>query len=75
MFLNLLILSAILVAFLMAALAVKTIFGEGGSFESMTCHSGEEKNEVSGCAACDIKEIADCSTPNTYKFNKNQKES
>lgn len=59
----------------MAALSVKTIFGEGSSFESMTCHSSEENNEVPGCAACDIKDIADCSTPNTYKINRNQKES
>ena len=75
MFLNLLILSVILVAFLIAALSVKLIFGEGSSFETMTCHSSKGKNEVTGCAACDMKDIADCSTPNTSKINRNQKES
>lgn len=60
------ILSAIIVAFLMAALSLKKIFGVDEGFEYMTCHSSPDNDSVSACAACEIKDLANCDVSDNF---------
>ncbi|NQU80333.1 MAG: hypothetical protein HQ543_02290 [Bacteroidetes bacterium] len=61
MFLKILILSVILVAFTMLALGVKLLFNRDATF---TAHAyameDGELNKGGGCAGCEIKELANC---------------
>jgi hypothetical protein len=67
------ILSAIIVAFVMAALSLKKLFGDDEGFEHMTCHSNPDDNSVSACAACEIKDIANCDiSENSSNKNKSK---
>lgn len=62
MFLRILILSVILVAFTILALGVKLFFNKEPSLSGDGCAAGDrELNKVGGCAACDIQELAHCS--------------
>ena len=62
MFLKILILSIILVAFTMLALGVKLLFNKEASFTDHACAMEDgELNKVGGCAACEIQELANCS--------------
>lgn len=61
MFLKLLILSIILVAFTMLALGVKLLFNRDATFSHHSCAAeDEELNKVGGCLGCEIKELANC---------------
>lgn len=61
MYLKLLILSVILVAFTMLALGVKMLFDKNASFTGHACGLKNEKLDNTGaCASCGIKEIANC---------------
>jgi hypothetical protein len=61
MFLNILILSIILVAFTMLALGVKLLFDKDATFTHHSCAlEDEELNNVGGCLGCQIKDIANC---------------
>jgi hypothetical protein len=61
MYLKILILSVILVAFIMLALGVKLFFDKDAEFTGHSC-AGDDKdlNNVGGCASCEIKELANC---------------
>jgi hypothetical protein len=67
MFLKLLILSVILVAFTMLALGVKLLFDKEPSFTEHACamEDGELNNNGGGCSSCEIKEIANCTENET----------
>lgn len=62
MFLKLLIVSVILVAFVMLALGVKLFFDKNAEFEVHSCSTGDKNNDNGepGCSSCELKEIADC---------------
>ena len=61
MFLKILIATTILVAFTMLALGIKMLFDKDASFTGHSCSmEGGKSNEVSGCASCDIQELAHC---------------
>ena len=62
MFLKLLIVSVILVAFTMLALGVKLFFDKNAEFTGHSCAGDDrELNNVGGgCSSCEIKEIASC---------------
>ncbi|MFO7790981.1 MAG: hypothetical protein R6V32_10455 [Bacteroidales bacterium] len=63
MFLKLLIVSVILVAFVMLALGVKMLFDKNAEFEMHSCSAGDKKNDSGepDCSSCQLKEVADCS--------------
>lgn len=63
MFLKLLIVSVILVAFVMLALGVKLFFDKNAEFEMHSCSTGDKKNDNGelDCSSCQLKEVADCS--------------
>lgn len=62
MYLNILIVTVILVAFSMLALGVKLLFDKNATFTHHSCAlEDEELNNVGGCFACQIKDIASCS--------------
>ena len=62
MFLKILILSIILVAFTMLALSVKLLFNREATFNEHACAAEDgELNKIGGCAACEIQELANCS--------------
>ncbi len=62
MFLKILLLSVILVAFTMLALGVKLLFNKEASFTEHACATEDgELNKIGGCAACEIQELANCS--------------
>jgi hypothetical protein len=62
MFLKLLLVSFILVAFVMLALGVKLLFDKKAEFEMHTCAFEDDQSidEQVDCSSCQIKEIADC---------------
>ncbi len=61
MFLKILILSVILVAFTMLALGVKLLFNKESSFTGHACSLDDGKvNESGGCAGCGIQEVTNC---------------
>ncbi len=61
MFLKILILSVILVAFTMLALGVKLLFNKKASFTGHACSmENENSNETGGCAGCGIQEVTNC---------------
>lgn len=61
MFLKILILSVILVAFTMLALGVKLLFNREATFTEHACAMEDgELNKIGGCAGCEIKELANC---------------
>lgn len=62
MFLKLLIVSVILVAFTMLALGVKLLFNKEATFTEHACamEDGDLNKIGSGCSSCEIKEIANC---------------
>ncbi len=62
MFLKILILSVILVAFTVLALGVKLLFNKEPSLSEHACAAEDgELNKLGGCAACEIQELANCS--------------
>jgi len=62
MFLKILILSVILVAFTMLALGVKLLFNKEVSISEHACAAEDgDLNSIGGCAACEIQELANCS--------------
>lgn len=62
MFLKILILSIILVAFTILALGVKLLFNKEPSLSEHACAVEDgELNKLGGCAACDIQELTNCS--------------
>ena len=62
MFLKILILSVILVAFTMLALGVKLLFNKEPSLSEHACAAEDgELNKLGGCAVCEIQELANCS--------------
>jgi len=62
MFLKILILSIILVAFTVLALGVKLFFNKEPSLSEHACAAEDgELNKLGGCAACEIQELANCS--------------
>lgn len=62
MYLHILIVTIILVAFTMLALGVKLLFDKDATFTHHSCAlDDKDLNNIGGCASCDIKEIADCS--------------
>ena len=65
MFIKILILSVVLVAFTILALGVKLLFNREATFTEHACAMEDgELNKVGGCAACEIKELANCSDNN-----------
>jgi hypothetical protein len=65
MFLNLLILSVILVAFVVLALGVKLWFDPDAEFTSHSCAFDSGKPDEDGaCSICQIKDLADCPEKN-----------
>ncbi|GAB1454576.1 hypothetical protein MASR2M47_46320 [Draconibacterium sp.] len=61
MFLKVLILSVILVAFTMLALGVKLLFNKDAEFTGHSCAGNDrELNNDGTCASCEIKELANC---------------
>ena len=61
MFLKILIVSVVLVAFTMLALGIKMLFNKDASFTVHSCSLEDGKlNEASGCAGCGIQEVANC---------------
>lgn len=61
MFIKLLIISVILVAIVMLALGVKLLFDKNAKFSAHSCAMEDESlNEDGVCAACDLKDLADC---------------
>jgi len=61
MFLKILILSVILVAFTMLALGVKLLFNKDASFTGHACSLEDGKlSETGGCAGCGIQDVANC---------------
>lgn len=61
MFLKILILSVILVAFTMLALGIKLLFDRDASFTHHSCVAeDQELNNVGGCLGCQIKDSANC---------------
>lgn len=67
MFLKLLIVSVILVAFTVLALGVKLLFNKEVTFTKHACaleNSGLKK--VGECAGCEIKELANCNENERY---------
>ncbi len=73
MFINLMIFSAIIVAFLMAVLSIKKVFGDDDGFQNMTCLSSDDNEELGSCAVCDIKDIANCDVPKDKLSRTDQK--
>ncbi|NOY96691.1 MAG: hypothetical protein GXO81_10040 [Chlorobi bacterium] len=62
MFIKLLIISVILVAFVMLALGIKMFFDPKSEFSSHSCEIGKEQaDESEDCLNCEIKELANCS--------------
>jgi len=62
MFLKILILSIILVAFTILALGVKLLFNKEASFTGHACSLEDGNlNETGGCAGCGIQEVTNCS--------------
>jgi hypothetical protein len=62
MFLKILILSVILLAFTMLALGVKLLFNKEATFTGHACSLEDGKlNETSGCVGCGIQDVANCS--------------
>ena len=61
MFLKLLIISVIFVAIVMLGLGVKLLFDKNAKFSAHSCalEDGSLK-EDGACAACDLKDLADC---------------
>jgi hypothetical protein len=59
MFFKIFLISIVLVAFVMLALGVKMLFDPKAEFTAHSC-SMEDGNDAQGCAACQVKEIADC---------------
>lgn len=58
MFLNLFILSVILVAFLMLAIGMKALFDPKAEFSAPSCHLAEPGSEAQeACSHCEVKEI------------------
>jgi hypothetical protein len=61
MFLKILIVSVILVAFTMLALGIKLLFNKEASFSEHACAlENGELNMDGSCASCKIKELANC---------------
>jgi hypothetical protein len=61
MLLKVFILSVILVAFTILALGVKLLFNRKATFTKHACAMKEDDlNNEGVCAACDIKELANC---------------
>ena len=61
MFLRILILSVILVAFTMLALGIKLFFNKKPSLTEHACALEDgELNKVGGCITCGIQKIANC---------------
>jgi hypothetical protein len=62
MFLKLLIVSFILVAFVMLALGVKLLFDKNAEFELHSCAFDDNKNidKELDCSSCQLKKVADC---------------
>ena len=44
----------------MTVLSLKKMFGDDDGFQNMTCHSSNDNEGLGSCAACDIKDIANC---------------
>lgn len=61
MFIKVLIISVILVAIVMLGLGVKLLFDKNAKFSAHSCalEDGSLK-EDGACAACDLKNLADC---------------
>ena len=58
MFLNLFILSVILVAFLMLAIGMKALFDPKAEFTVHSCHLGDPgQDNQQSCSHCEVKEI------------------
>lgn len=61
MFLKILIVSVILVAFTMLALGVKLLFNKEATFSEHACALEDgELNKAGDCGGCEIKELANC---------------
>ncbi len=61
MFLKILILSIILVAFTALALGVKMLFDKNASFTYHSCvHEDGDLYKTDGCAGCGIQEVTNC---------------
>jgi hypothetical protein len=61
MFLKILILSVILVAFTMLALGVKLLFNKEATFTGHACSlENGKQNGIGGCAGCGIQEVTNC---------------
>ncbi len=62
MYLKILILSVIMVAFTVLALGVKLLFNKEPSLSEHACAAEDgELNKLGGCAACEIQKLAHCS--------------
>jgi hypothetical protein len=65
MFLKILILSVILVAFTILALGVKLLFNKDAAFTGHACSTeGGKQNEINGCAGCGIQDVTNCTEKN-----------
>ena len=65
MFLKLLTLSVILVAFTILALGVKLFFNREATFTEHACAMEDGVlNKVGDCSGCEIKELANCTESN-----------
>lgn len=63
MYLEILIISILLVAIVMLALGVKMFFSKNAEFELHRCSFDDNKNidKELDCSSCQLKEVADCS--------------
>ena len=61
MYLKILILSVIMVAFTMLALGIKMLFNKDATFTVHSCSLEDGNlNETGGCAGCGIQEMTNC---------------
>ncbi len=61
MYFKLLIISAILVAFIMLALGIKLLFDKNARFEAHSCALEDGSlNDDGACSRCQLKNIANC---------------
>ena len=62
MFIKVLIISIIILAFIMLALAVKLLFDKDAEFTAHSCaaEKGDDNKQEAGCSMCQVKVLADC---------------
>ena len=71
MFLKVLIISVVIVAFTMLALGVKMLFNRNAEFTVHSCSLEDgDLDENGACAKCQLKDLADCPEKKISKIQK-----